>query len=37
MGVEEQAHLGLSGAQLLFEFGSAECRVGHGKSSLKSN
>ncbi len=30
VGVEEQAHLGLSGAELLFEFGSAECGVGHG-------
>ena len=29
VGVEEQAHLGLSGAQLLFELGSAECGVGH--------
>ena len=28
--VEEQAHLGLSGAQLPFEFGSAESGVGHG-------
>ena len=30
VSVEEQAHLGLSGAELLFEFGSAECGVGHG-------
>ena len=29
VGVEEQAHLGLAGAQLLFELGSARCGVGH--------
>ena len=36
VGVEEQAHLGLSGAELLFEFGSGECGVGHC-DLLKSN
>ena len=35
VGVEEQAHLGLSGAELLLEFGSAECGVGHEKSSCE--
>jgi hypothetical protein len=29
VGVEEEAHLGLSGAELLFELGSGEYVVGH--------
>src|SRR4029077_1622528 len=33
--VEEQAHLGLAGAQLLFELGSAQCGVGHMKILLE--
>src|SRR5579872_178042 len=33
MRIEEETHLGLSGAQLLFKFGSAECGVWHWFSS----
>src|SRR5579863_4644255 len=35
--VEEQAHLGLSGAQLFFEFRSAECGIRHVFSSWDMN
>ena len=33
--VEEQAHLWIAGAELLFEFGTAECGIGHGTILLE--